>query len=84
MVIGARGHLIDFYQSPLWRALRAQVMDEEPICRDCRKEHRATPTQFVDHIIPRTEGGPDVRSNLAGLCARHHSEKTQREMRRSA
>lgn len=84
LVAGVKGHLIDFYQTPLWRALRAQVLDEEPLCRACLAEKRSRPTAHVDHIIPRTAGGPDARANLAGLCARHHSEKTQREMRRSA
>jgi 5-methylcytosine-specific restriction enzyme A len=84
MVIGTNGHLIDFYQSPLWRALRAQVLAEEPVCRECRTENRVRATQHVDHIIPRVNGGPDTRENLQGLCAEHHSRKTMAETRRSA
>ena len=84
LVMGRRGHLIDYYQTPEWVALRDQVRAEEPICRECWKQGRAEPTYAVDHIIPRTDGGSDERSNLQGLCAAHHSEKTQREMRRSA
>ena len=79
LVPGVRGHLIDFYQTPLWRALRDQVLQEEPLCRICRRV-----TEHVDHIVPRTQGGSDTRDNLAGMCARCHSAKTAREMRRSA
>lgn len=85
MVPGVNGHLIDFYQTPLWRALRAQVLDEEPLCRVCLAEKKARPTKHVDHIIARKiEGSHDARENLQGLCAMHHSQKTAREMRRSA
>jgi 5-methylcytosine-specific restriction protein A len=84
MVIGAKGHLIDFYQSPLWRAIVDEVKAEEPLCRLCLAEQRTTPTYAVDHIIPRTQGGPDTRANCQGLCATHHSAKTMAEMRRSA
>lgn len=33
----------------------------------------------IDHIIPRSRGGGDARSNLQGLCKPCHSAKTKRE-----
>lgn len=78
LVPGVNGHLIDYYQTPEWRALRAEVFQDEPFCRICGRV-----TEHVDHIIPRTQGGPDERSNLQGLCSMHHSQKTAKEMRRA-
>lgn len=57
-----------------WGQLRAQVLREEPTCRSCGE-----PSTTVDHIIPRTQGGGDERSNLQALCKRCHGNKTQRE-----
>lgn len=68
------------YGTPRWRRIRAQVLREEPVCRDCD-----APSVEVDHISPRRlelEAGrdPDRRENLQGLCRRHHSAKTAREI----
>jgi len=64
-----------------WRRLRILVKAEEPLCRECLKLGLVEATTEIDHILPvRTH--PElrlVRSNLAGLCSRHHSEKTARE-----
>lgn len=45
-----------------WRKLRAQVLTEEPICA-C-----GAPATDAGHIVPRSQGGPDTRSNLVGQC----------------
>jgi 5-methylcytosine-specific restriction protein A len=37
------------------------------------------PTEEVDHILPKSQGGTDDRANLQGLCRTHHSAKTMRE-----
>lgn len=47
-----------------WRTLRAQVLDEEPLCRDCAK----APSTEAGHKTPRSQGGPDERWNLKGQC----------------
>lgn len=47
-----------------WRKLRAQVLDEEPICRDCWQ----APATEAGHIVGRAYGGQDVRHNLKGQC----------------
>lgn len=66
----------------VWRRARLLCLRSEPLCRECMKEGIFdSPTTQVDHIIPIAQR-PDlrlVRSNLQGLCDRHHSEKTIRE-----
>ena len=54
-----------------WRSLRAQVLAAEPRCRRC-----GAPSKHADHIVPRSRGGRDVRSNLQGLCASCHGRVT--------
>lgn len=48
-----------------WRRLRAQVLDEEPLCRDCY----VAPSTQAGHILGRAHGGRDERYNLKGQCA---------------
>ena len=43
--------------------LRAQVLREEPRCRDC-----GGPSTEAGHIVPHVLGGEYVRSNLKGQC----------------
>ena len=64
-----------------WRRLRRMVLAREPLCRACRAmaPPRYTPSTQVDHIVPKSEGGPDTFANLQGLCATHHSQKTGRD-----
>lgn len=57
-----------------WRALRRQVLAEEPHCRAC-----GGPASEVDHIVPLSRGGSRDRSNLQALCRECHREKTRRE-----
>ncbi|ALE77682.1 hypothetical protein WY02_03600 [Pseudonocardia sp. AL041005-10] len=47
-----------------WMVLRDQVLDEEPVCRDCQL---ARSTE-AGHILARARGGLDVRENLKGQC----------------
>ena len=56
-----------------WRRLRAEVLDDEPLCRVCGRI-----ATDVDHIRPKRRGGSDDRSNLQPLCKAHHSAKTLR------
>lgn len=58
-------------------ALRAQVLEEEPVCRLCA----TAPSVQVDHLVPLRRGGGSERANLAGVCARCHARKTGREVR---
>lgn len=54
-----------------WRTIRARVLMEERRCRFC-----GGPAEVVDHIVPRSAGGTDRRSNLQALCTRCHNSKT--------
>lgn len=61
-----------YYRTAEWRRLRAEVLHRQPIC--------ATPgcgaaSQAVDHIIPRSKGGPDAVGNLRGLCLPCHNQR---------
>lgn len=45
------------------KQLRADVLREEPWCRDC-----GAPSTEAGHIVPHAQGGAYVRSNLKGQC----------------
>ena len=63
--------------SPTWRKLRATVLAEEPLCRECRREGIVKPARDVDHIDD--DSFNNRRDNLAPLCHSHHSQKTAKE-----
>ena len=71
-----------FYQSPLWRRLRAACLARDGY--QCTMAGCPTPDRgrggvlIADHIKPRREGGPDELQNLRTLCSfcdgrRHYS-----------
>lgn len=60
-----------------WRAVRAAVLAEEPVCRICG----VAPSSEVDHIIERQAGGDDRRENLRGVCPPCHAGRAARRRR---
>lgn len=58
---------------------RQRVLDEEPFCRLCLKRDLEVASEEVDHIVPLSEGGKDVRSNKQGLCVPCHRAKSLAE-----
>lgn len=60
---------------PEYNALKRQVLREEPVCYLCAER----PSQTADHVIPRSQGGMTVRSNLRGACNPCHRIKSHRE-----
>jgi 5-methylcytosine-specific restriction protein A len=58
-----------------WRAIRAEVIVRDPICRICHRN----PSTDADHVVPRSRGGTDDLTNLQGTCHGCHSSKTARE-----
>lgn len=57
-----------------WNKLRRRALRRDPLCRACGM----APATEVDHIADRFD---HRLSNLQGLCARCHREKTLREAR---
>ncbi len=54
------------YNTKQWKQLRAQVLQEEPICHWCHKK----PSSQADHVVELDRGGdPYDRTNIVGSCA---------------
>lgn len=52
-----------------------------PLCVRCRAKGIVRAATEWDHIVPLEQGGADDESNLQGLCATCHAEKTAEERR---
>lgn len=59
--------------------IRRALLRDEPNCRICAQEGRATKASHADHIVPKCLGGSDDRSNYQPLCLAHSRSKTGRE-----
>jgi len=69
-----------FYQSTPWRKLREKVLQERPMCEECRKHGIMKEAKVVDHIVPIVKGGaPLDESNLQPLCHQCHNAKSARD-----
>jgi len=68
------------YDSPRWRALRLQVLENQPFCKFCQEDKVIGNSEVVDHVIPIEFGGSiwDL-PNLQGICTRHHNTKSSYE-----
>ena len=78
------------YSSKRWKDLRLYMVQKYPVCQDCLKEGKITPTEEVHHIkSPFVKGLTEeekewrafTESNLVCLCKechirRHHPEGT--------
>jgi len=75
-----------FYQSKVWKGLRAAKVCENPVCEKCEREGRTTQTQEVHHKKPWETGlTEDQRwylftlwENLESLCTPCHHEEEMR------
>jgi 5-methylcytosine-specific restriction protein A len=69
-----------WYDWAVWKGfhgLQGIVVRRDPVCKICNRN----PSTVADHIVPH-RGNWDLftsLSNLQGLCAACHSEKTARE-----
>lgn len=61
-----------------WRRLRASVLADEPLCRDCKARGIVTEATEVDHHDNDPKNND--RDNLVPLCKPCHSRKTQADM----
>lgn len=59
-----------------WRKVRARYVAEHPLCEQCQKDGRLTPTQEVHHILPLEHGGTHDEANLRALCKPCHSRQS--------
>ncbi len=71
--------------SARWQAVRAQVLRDEPLCRECARLGLTEPATQVDHVVPLAVA-PElafVRSNLAPTCTACHARKSASDRRRA-
>ncbi len=67
--------------SARWQAVRAQVLRDEPLCRECARLGLTEPATQVDHVVPLAVA-PElafVRSNCQPLCTVCHAAKSAAE-----
>lgn len=70
----------NFYKKANWKRLRQMQLNQEPLCRECKKQGKVKEATVVDHIIPIEEGGPRYDMlNLQSLCESHHNQKSAKE-----
>lgn len=67
---------------PDWKHKRARILREEPMCRVCARLGYDRKATTVDHIVPRSQGGTGLDSNLQPLCKECHNYKTGKEKHR--
>ena len=60
--------------SKRWKAIRAQVLAEQPLCPICQRQGRVVPAVDVDHV--NNNSHDQSRDNLMGMCKEHHSAKS--------
>lgn len=66
-----------FYLTPQWRRFRDSYIRRHPLCEQCEREQRVTPSRMVDHIVPLEDGGAKTSDeNAQALCWPCHGVKT--------
>ena len=59
-----------------WKRIRDRYVRAHPLCEECKKQGKLTPTEEVHHILPLSKGGTNAASNLMALCKSCHSKIT--------
>lgn len=79
----------EIYNTKRWKDLRRLIVQEHPLCEDCLKNGRITPTEEVHHILSPFKKGLSEEEkikraydvdNLVALCKdchikRHHKDE---------
>jgi 5-methylcytosine-specific restriction protein A len=60
--------------SRVWRAIRLEQLQHEPLCRECMKAKRVTAANEVDHVDGDSHNNKP--SNLQSLCKPCHARLT--------
>lgn len=60
-------------------AIRARVLQANPLCVMCQAKNKVEVATEVDHIKPLFKGGTDAFDNLQGLCSTCHADKSAQE-----
>lgn len=60
-------------------AIRARVLQANPLCVMCQAKNKVEVATEVDHIKPLFKGGTDAFDNLQGLCSACHADKSAQE-----
>ena len=66
------------------RRIRTQLLQEEPLCQECKRKGRVTVATIADHIVPLSKGGKTERSNYQALCRECSDRKTLKDAGASA
>ena len=56
-----------------WKRIRDRYIKARPLCEECKRNGKLTPSEEVHHIIPLSEGGTNKQKNLMALCKSCHS-----------
>ena len=59
-----------------WRKIRNRYIETHPLCEECLKHDKLTPSKEVHHILPLEHGGTHEEHNLMALCKSCHSRIT--------
>ena len=62
-----------------WRRVRKRYLAEHPLCVECERKGKLTPSNVVDHIVAH-KGDHTLfwdESNWQPLCTRCHNRKTR-------
>lgn len=69
-----------FYNSRTWRKFRKQILNKEPLCRQCDANGLVVQAKVVDHIVRIEDGGAKLdEKNVQPLCAKCHNSKSGKE-----
>ena len=56
-----------------WKRIRDRYIKAHPLCEECKRNGKLTPSEEVHHIIPLSEGGTNKQQHLMALCKSCHS-----------